>query len=126
MYRDTDQSYRGVTIEVDQTEIGGASVWYATWVFGFKHQTVIKPKRKEAVAMAKKMIDDGLDGKHKITMGRFLEPSELDVMFMDIASARIGAKRQAAKDDREAVAVWVGDELDRVYLRGYELEPVPF
>lgn len=60
------------------------------------------------------------------SVGFFLSPAEDDRTFSDVTAARVEAKRMSSYDSLTAFAVWHRDELDRVFLRGYELEPVPF
>ena len=61
-----------------------------------------------------------------IRVGRLLDMRPDDDDFPSLAAARVEAKQRAAKDKREVIAVWIGDDVDRVFTAGLELEPVPF
>ena len=60
------------------------------------------------------------------TVGDFLNPQPSDRSFPTIAEARRAAQEMAAQDTNRAIAVWDGDDLECVYLRGFQLEPVGF
>lgn len=62
--------------------------------------------------------------RKKITVGDFLDPKPEDEEWETLADAREAAELMSDHDDNLAVAVWNGDDLDRVFLRGFELEPV--
>lgn len=59
------------------------------------------------------------------SVGVFTDPQPDDETFADITEARSAAKTKSRMDILVPIAVWYRDELDRVFLRGYELEPVP-
>lgn len=56
-----------------------------------------------------------------ITVGSLLNPNLDDEQFSNIDKAMAVARLAARTDPHFAVAVWCGDELHRVLLRGFEL-----
>lgn len=62
--------------------------------------------------------------REKITVGDFLNPITSDAVFRCLPDAMELAEAESRRDDNAASAVWIGDELHRVFLRGYELRCV--
>ena len=58
----------------------------------------------------------------KITVGNFLNPLSTDEVFQSIEDAMDRAEDESAKDDNDPRAVWIGNELHRLFFRGYELQ----
>lgn len=59
-----------------------------------------------------------------ISVGDFLDPKLDDKQFARLDDAIEEARGMSNRDDNRAVAVWVGYDPERVFLRGYELKPV--
>lgn len=59
-------------------------------------------------------------------VGKFLDIRRDDKVFPTIREARLAAHELAKNDRREVIAVWIGDDLDRLFVGEKECEPVPF
>ena len=69
--------------------------------------------------------DNGCTPIHdKITVGDFLNPLRSDDSFECLPDAVDKASEESQRDDNDPRAVWIGDELYRLFFRGYELRSV--